>query len=157
MRRIAKKTNMIQREWQFKNLINIFTGAKGKKEIEALLQILLSPSEKNAIAQRADIIRLLKAGEKYYEIEGKFGISSNTIASTAERYHKYGTYNADFNSVYKKYKIEPAIEMKPVSRSTDRSGGIGAKSAQVGREKLRKKIALAANKKAIEDAKTRRR
>jgi Trp operon repressor len=155
MRRIAKKTNMIQREWQFKNLVNIFCGAENKKEIEALLQTLLSPSEKYAIAQRADIIRILKTGAKYYEIEGKFGISSNTIASTMERYYKYGDLNRDFNEVFKKYKIEPVpkidLSSKPMTGL-----GIGVRALRHEEEKFQKKRDKKANEKAIGEAKTMR-
>jgi len=111
MRKIGKSTNTQLREHQLKVLVGLFEKADNQDKLLALLKTVTTPSERQAIAQRAAIICRIHQGKKYFEIESNFGVSSTTITKAIDQYHKNGEDNKLFNLMLEKYK-EPEFHYK---------------------------------------------
>lgn len=108
MRKIGKGTNVQLRDHQLGILVGLFEKANSRDKLLALLRTVTTPSEREAIAQRAAILYRIHKGERYFEIEGEFGVSSTTITKAVDQYHKNGDQNQLFNQILDKYK-EPKL------------------------------------------------
>ena len=71
-------------------IAKLLKSAKGEAGLRDLLADLLTPQEAEALAERADILRLLNAGLTQREAAAKLGISVTTVNRGA-RVIKYGT------------------------------------------------------------------
>lgn len=71
-------------------LSNVLIGIKNQSDMKNLLDDLLTPQELTEMAERINIIRLLKQGKTQREIAVELGISVTTVNRGA-RMLKYGT------------------------------------------------------------------
>lgn len=104
MRKIGRKESKRLRDYQFNILADLLASAKDREELAAICHIILTPSEREAIAQRVAIWYEIRGGSTYCEIEGKYGVSPTTISKALDVYVKHGQYNEKFNDVAKRYK-----------------------------------------------------
>ena len=107
MRKISSRWDVKKRESQFETLVRLFADCEEVANFRALLETLLTASEKAAIAQRLTIIRVLEKGEKYADITLALRVSTNTITKALDLYHKNGAYNATFNKLLTDFTFEP--------------------------------------------------
>ena len=107
MRKISSGWDLFKREEQFETLLKFFGQAKSAAEIQAVIETLITPSEKAAIAQRLMIIILLFSGAKYADIELDLRVSPSTINKTLDLYHKHGQHNRTFTAMLSKFKFQP--------------------------------------------------
>ncbi len=101
MRNIGKSNNIKLRDAQMDALVEVFNKAKSKEDVKAIVNSLLSPSEKSAIAQRLAIILRVFKGDTYADIEMEYGSSPSTITKATDYYLKYSNHNAVFNKLIK--------------------------------------------------------
>jgi len=120
MRKIGKMNNIQLRGHQFKILAGVLGKAKNDKELIAVLNTILTVSEKSAIAQRTAIIKRIREGKPYFEIEAKFGASPSTISKAIDLYLKNGDNNKIFDDVLGRYN-EPRFTYQISSKYKDRA------------------------------------
>ncbi|HEX7042883.1 MAG TPA: Trp family transcriptional regulator [Patescibacteria group bacterium] len=65
-------------------LTNIFLSAKSKAEMENLIEGIFTPSEKEELVQRLEIIKMLKKGIAQRTISEKLGVGIATITRGAK-------------------------------------------------------------------------
>lgn len=111
MRKIGKSTNTQLREHQLSIMAGILDLASTKDEILAILLTVMTPSERQAIAQRTAITYKIQSGQTYADIESLYGVSPTTIAKATDQYLKHGDKNKLFNKIIGKFK-EPKFEYK---------------------------------------------
>lgn len=148
MRKVGRTSDTQLRKHQLKVLANILLKAKNEKKMTAVLNSLLTRSEKAAIAQRICIIKKIQAGKQYWEIEAELGTSPVTISKSIDMYLKHGDENAAFNNVIARYD-EPELNYKIANKALDEDISdikIGLRSLQ--REEERKRKILDRQKKA---------
>ncbi|PIU24520.1 hypothetical protein COT12_00590 [Candidatus Berkelbacteria bacterium CG08_land_8_20_14_0_20_39_8] len=115
MRKISGGWDRAKRTAQFETLIQFLAQCKNISQIKAVLETLVTSSERAAVAQRLVIIRLLQKGTSYSDIKLKLSVSPNTITKTLDLYHKHGEHNAIFNKLLKNFIFEA---MMPKIKST---------------------------------------
>lgn len=115
MRKISSGWDAAKRENQFKALIKLLSECKNVEQIEAVISTLVTSSEKAAIAQRLEIIRLIEKEETYPDIVLALGVSHNTIAAATDLYHKNGKHNIIFNKLLASFSFKPK---RPKIKST---------------------------------------
>ncbi len=108
MRKVGKLINKKLRELQVDALSEIIVRAKNKKDAKAILVSLLSPSERNSIAQRLALILKISEGECYADIQAEYGSSPSTITKATDFYLKNTDLNSTFNNLVKDLKA-PSI------------------------------------------------
>jgi len=138
MRKIGKKDNKQLREHQFKILAGVLACANNENEAASVFNTILTTSEKMAIAQRIAIVKRIKEGKAYYEIEGDFGVSPNTICKAVDLYLKNGADNHVFNKVLERFD-EPQFKYivpKSSDKSTEMVVGYRSLQRQQNRNKL---------------------
>ncbi len=79
-----------QLEKKLKEVADFFSWVK-KKDLEAVLEDLLTPKEISDLAERIEILRLLEAGYPQREIAQKLGISITTV-NRGSRVLKWGSW-----------------------------------------------------------------
>lgn len=142
MRNIGKRDDAQLRNHQLKVLAGIFAMTEDEKEVLSVLNSIFTRSEKEAIAQRASIIKKIQSGKLYWEIEIELGTTPNTISKSVEIYLKNGSENTDFNAVLARYK-EPKFEHKTIAKSSDNNSSnlrIGLRSLQREETRFKKQI-----------------
>lgn len=115
MRKIGKSVDSQLRTHQLKMLAGILSKAKNENQMFALLNSVMTNSEKAAIAQRVAIISRIQKGKQYWEIESELGTYPSTISKSIDIYLKNGTFNADFNEALNQY-IEPEFKHETISK-----------------------------------------
>src|SRR3990172_4770723 len=110
MRKISGAWDERKRRQQFELFIHIVAEAKELKDVEALLEIVMTPSEQAAIAQRLLILQMIKDGAKYGDIELELKVSPSTITKAVDLYHKHGQHNYLFTDLLARVKYEPKKE-----------------------------------------------
>lgn len=130
MRKISGGWDEKRRAQQLELFMHIIAEAKELKDVEALLEIVMTPSEKAAIAQRLLILRMIHDGAKYGDIEIGLKVSPSTITKAVDLYHKHGQHNHLFNELLARVKYEPKKEEAKSSFSDpmNRSAGVGIRS-----------------------------
>ena len=142
MRKISGGWDREKREAQFETLLKFLAECKSDDQIRAVLETLVTSSEKAAIAQRLAIIRLLNKGAKYYDIRYELRVSPNTITKTLDLYHKHGEHNKTFNVLLAGFKFEPRrIEPKATYHDPQKQNAAGGVREFLRQEaKARKKF-----------------
>lgn len=107
------------REHEFTILVEVLSKVESKSELRSVLNTILTASEKYAIAQRLTIFCRVRAGKKYYEIEGALGVSPATVSKALDLYLKNGDDNKNFNKVISRYK-EPEFKYQVKSKHPQR-------------------------------------
>ena len=72
----------------YKDLINLFAKVNSPKEMENLLNGILTPKERVELVQRIDIIKMLKAGIPHHEIAQKLGVGVATVTRGSKEIQK---------------------------------------------------------------------
>ncbi len=110
MRYIGKHKNKKVRERQVGVFVEMLSELKDKTEIRWFLESLVSPSEIAYIAQRLEIMRMVKDGGTYNDIKINVGTTDGTISATKDqldgcdkKFHKLlGLYNLNKQTEGKK-------------------------------------------------------
>jgi len=110
MRKISGGWDKNRRKQQFELFMHVIAEAKELNDVEALLETLMTPSEKAAIAQRLLILRMIRDGAKYGDIELDLRVSPSTITKAVDLYHKHGQHNHLFNSLLDRVHYKPKPE-----------------------------------------------
>jgi len=110
LRKISGAWDEKRRAQQFELFIHIVAEAKELNDVEALLEIVMTPSEKAAIAQRLLILRMIRDGAKYGDIELELRVSPSTITKAVDLYHKHGRHNHLFNLLLDRVHYQPKPE-----------------------------------------------
>lgn len=63
----------------YRELYQLFAAVKGEKEMEKLMNDLLTPQELVAIAERVQILKQLRLGKPQRQIAADLGVSISTI------------------------------------------------------------------------------
>ena len=112
MRKIANYGDIDRQEEQFKVLVKLFSELKNAREAEALLQTLLTKSEKAVISQRLAILRMVHKSFKYSDIEEKLKVSPSTITKAIDNYYKNSQLNNLFDQQIEKFRFDDKKEVK---------------------------------------------
>ena len=128
MRKISGAWDERKRRQQFELFIHIVAEAKELKDVEALLEIVMTPSEQAAIAQRLLILQMIKDGAKYGDIELELKVSPSTITKAVDLYHKHGQHNYLFTDLLARVKYEPKKEQAKSSFDDSMMHGVGIRS-----------------------------
>lgn len=113
MRHVSNEKDANTLTEQIDVLFHFFCEAKGTSEMTALLETLLTPSEKAAISQRLAIFRLLQKGKSYSEIQYYLKVAASTITRVSDLYHKHGAQNKLFSKQIERFKYQPEIIASP--------------------------------------------
>lgn len=103
-RKIGMSTNIQLRKHQLNNLVQLLMTVKGEHQMFAILNTLMTTSERESIAQRLHIYLKLHQGLNYFDIETTLGVSPNTITKALDLYHKNGSDNHEFNLMINNFK-----------------------------------------------------
>lgn len=128
MRKISGGWDEKRRAQQLELFMHIVAEAKELKDVEALLEIVMTPSEKAAIAQRLLILRMVRDGAKYGDIEIELRVSPSTITKAVDLYHKHGQHNHLFNELLARVKYEPKKEKAESTFYEPMTQGVGIRS-----------------------------
>lgn len=130
MRKISGAWDEKRRAQQLGLFMHVVAEAKSMEDVEALLEIVMTPSEKAAIAQRLLILRMIHDGAKYGDVELELKVSPSTITKAVDLYHKHGQHNHLFNELLARVQYEPKKEEAKSSFSDPmtRSAGVGIRS-----------------------------
>ncbi len=63
----------------YNSLVKIFLSLKTKQEVSKILDGLLTPKEREEIAMRLEIVKLLKKGVPHHEIASQLGVGVATV------------------------------------------------------------------------------
>lgn len=85
----------MEADWK-KELVNLITSLRNKKETEELLKALLTPSEYDELAKRWQIVKRLIEGVAQREIKNELNVSIATV-TRGSREIQYGS------GVFKKF------------------------------------------------------
>lgn len=111
MRQISSFSRGARHIEQFETFVHFVAGAKTFDETKAILETLITFSEKAALGQRLAILRKLHKGETYQEIQLELSISPSTVAGASDLYLKSGQYNKIFDEQLSKFKYQPEIKL----------------------------------------------
>ena len=65
-------------------LLDVFLKADNKEKMKNLLEGILTPAEREELAQRIEIVRLLKEGVGQHKIAEKLGVGVATVSRGAK-------------------------------------------------------------------------
>ena len=106
MRKIANYNDQKMQEEQFNVLAAILSEIRIFQRTKKFLKVLLTDSERSAVSQRLDILRMKNKGFKYSEIENKLKTTRNTITKAIYHYEKNVNNQKNFDDIITRFKFD---------------------------------------------------
>jgi Trp operon repressor len=130
MRKIGNFGDEVLQSEQLQALTKLLSETRSYLEMKALLNAVLTESERSAISQRLAIIRMHCKGFKYSQIEETLKTATNTITKAVMNYEKDTEYRGDFDHILKHFRFDPKSFKEPDKAGSP--GGVLLPSAGVG-------------------------
>jgi len=146
MRKIGNFGDEALQSEQLQALTKLLSETKLYLNMKAMLQALLTDSERSAISQRLAILRMHYKGFNYSQIEETLKTTSNTITKAVMNYEKDTEHRGDFDNILKRFRFDPKTFKEPIKADMLDStflpsAGVGARAMirQSTKEHNRKK------------------